>query len=74
MEISGGVSHRNAGQKMLRPSGAPTTMPPMPSTHLSLHYHLIFSGIPRSPATQRGGYDERCLWLNELRCPAGAAS
>jgi putative transposase len=49
MDISGGVSHRTEPVKNgCAPAGAPEP-PSMPSTHLSLHYHIIFSTKDRVP-------------------------
>ena len=41
--LAGGASHRKIGQKSFAPAGAGENNEYMPSTHLSLHYHIVFS-------------------------------
>jgi len=47
-KLAGGVSHRIAHRTRCAPAGAREPKA-MPSTHLSLHYHIIFSTKDRVP-------------------------
>jgi REP element-mobilizing transposase RayT len=47
-KLAGGVSHRIAGKKHAPRQGR-RNLAAMPSTHLSLHYHIVFSTKDRVP-------------------------
>ena len=49
-KLAGGVSRRISDRKAERPGRGAGTSPNMPSTHLSLHYHVVFGTKDRVPA------------------------
>lgn len=49
-KLAGGVSHRILDINTTRPGRGAGTSSAMPSTHLSLHYHIIFSTKDRVPS------------------------